>query len=499
MTDSLDNFRRDAKALHKAYDTMDADARRRVEMYVKPTKAPQHADFLHVIAREQTFASWPAMKDAIARLGLDRAARQQRLKIALYNGNMAVVRRLVADDPAVADGAFALQSALFDRAGVAAWLADDPSVATRVYGPRGTPLNHLAFSRVLQIWPDRRADMIAIAQMLVDAGADVNAAQTNVDDPGHVQTPLSGAIGFADNMVLGQWLLDHGANPTDREALYHACELDHADGVRMLCKAGADPRGTNALKRAMDFDRLDMVKLLLAAGADPNEGDEGWTALHHAALRLCGGDICRALIAAGADVTIIGKGVSTYAAAMVYGNADLAALLPVTPLSREEGLLAQAARGEVPDGVFINPNTIPDLYLDLVREFAGVPEKLGHIKALIKLGMPWDRSDGAGVPPVQIAGWLGQADMLDYFLRLKPDLAHTNGHGGTILSTILHGANNNPTRAQGDYIACARRVLEEGVALPENAIWVASVPELSAFLADWAERYPGQVVKHGFS
>lgn len=65
------------------------------------------------------------------------------------------------------------------------------------------------------------------------------------------------------------------------------------------------------------------------------------------------------------------------------------------------------------------------------------------------------------------------------------------------MSTILHGSDNNPERAKGDYLACLKRVLEEGVALPRRAIKAAGDSEIRAFLADWASEKPGQVVEHG--
>jgi hypothetical protein len=50
----------------------------------------KHADFLHVIARENSFATWPAMKASIEALGHDRAGKLQRLKIALHHGQTAL-------------------------------------------------------------------------------------------------------------------------------------------------------------------------------------------------------------------------------------------------------------------------------------------------------------------------------------------------------------------------------------------------------------------------
>ena len=122
---------------------------------------------------------------------------------------------------------------------------------------------------------------------------------------------------------------------------------------------------------------------------------------------------------------------------------------------------------------------------------------MDHLRALIQIGMPWDRPNSEGLTPVQIAGWQGQAGLMGYFLSLRPDLSHINGYGGTLFSTILHGASNNPERAKGDYVGCMRLALEAGVALPRKALKVAGPEELTAFLQDWAEAHPGQVVEHG--
>lgn len=495
--DPLDRFRRAAKALKASYEAGVPDGLTR--MRANPPRRDgaelKHADFLHVIARENQFNSWPMMKEAIARLGMDRAARQQRLKVALWHGQTQIIRDLVWEDPNVTDGALGLQCALYEPRFLEA-LAEDPTIPATEFGGR-RPLLHLTFSKAFEAFPDRSPQMFEIAQALLNAGADVN---DSFPAPGDEENPLSalyGAIGHAGNLELGQWLLDRGANPNDGESLYHACEIGSPEGVGMLLAAGADPNQTNALKRAMDFDSLEMVQLFLDAGADPNEGADGWTALHHAALRMSSGPICNALVDAGADASITGRGITAYAAAKVYGNEALAQLMTPVALSKDEQLLAKAAVGEVPEGRFVDPAKLPDIYLDLVREFAGRPEKQTHLSALIKIGMPWDRPDQWGVTPVQIAGWLGQPEMLSFFLQLKPNLGHVNGYGGTLFSTILHGSDNNPERSNGDYVTCLRIVLEEGVSLPRRAIKAAGNTDIRAFLSEWAEQKPGQVVEHG--
>ncbi len=83
---------------------------------------------------------------------------------------------------------------------------------------------------------------------------------------------LYGGIGHANNMVLGRWLLENGANPNDGVLLYHATELGHHDGLKLLLEFGADPTGTNALLRALNLDDLGAMKFLLDAGADAHPG-----------------------------------------------------------------------------------------------------------------------------------------------------------------------------------------------------------------------------------
>lgn len=499
MTDPLDALRRQAKTLHKSYETGDRAAIARVHLIRPRDSGPlKRADFLHVVARENSFATWPEMKLAVETGGMDRAAKQQRLKIALFHGQAQVVQRLMWDTPDLANDAFGLQVAIYDLEAVRHVLADDPRAAVQSYGQRRAIL-HLAFSPMLRVWPHKEADMLAIAELLVSHGANVNDGFPAEVGSDHLLSALYGAIGHAGNMPLAQWLLDHGANPDDNESLYHATELGHHEGLQMLLAAGAKPEGTNALLRAMDADDPIMVDMLLAAGADPNEDNGAMTALHHAALRRSSPAVFRSLLAAGADQTIKRKGVTAYGYARVFGNAALAELLDPAPLDTEETLLAAAADGTVPDGVFIDPAKVPDVYANILREVLGFPENMQHLQALVALGMPWDQPDPANVTPVQLAGWEGLPDVMAFFLGLKPDLGHVNGYGGTLLSTIIHGSENNPKRAERDHLACLALALKEGVALPRRAVEFAGEPEVAEFLADWAARYPGQVVEHGIA
>ncbi len=506
---SIDHLRRRAKSLRKSYEGGETLALQRVR--ANPPRASgdlKHADFLHVIAREEGFESWPKLKLAVETQGLDRAQKIQRLKIALYNGQNWVVQRLMFDTPDLADGLFGLQVALLNRPVVERMLAEDADRATRLYGPR-RPMLHLAFSKYIHARPDLEPDMLAIAQALVDHGASVNDSCPVAPGNDHQLSALYGAIGHANNMALGRWLLEQGADPNDNESLYHATELGHHDGLRMLLDHGADPKGTNALLRAMDFHDHQAVQMLLAAGARADDfdgthvgGERPWVipALHQAARRMSDARMIDMLLDAGADPARVFEGGTSYGYARVFGNRDLAKAIeargPVPPLTLVEQRLAAAAEARPVDG-FIDPDTLPQAYRNILRMLIHLPGKLDHVKRLVALGVEYDRPDAEGLTPVQIAGWEGLPDMMGYLLSLKPDLGHVNGYGGTLLSTIIHGSENCPNRATGDYIACARLALEQGVALPERVVALAGDEDLAGFLSDWATDHPGQVVQGG--
>lgn len=503
---SLDALRREAKRLQKAHEQGKTWARDRLQQMThrRDGAALKRADYLHLVAREQGYASWPRLKAAAEAVGLDVAVLRHRLGSALHHGAFAAVDEILSARPDVIEGSFGLNCALYRADAVDRALAAEPELARTQSGPH-RPMVHLAFSKWIKHRPDLSADMMRVAEALRAHGADVNDAVDH--GPDHRLSVLYGAIGHADNMVLGQWLLDHGADPNDGESLYHATELGHHDGLRMLLKAGADPKGTNALLRAMDFHDHEAVRLLLAHGARADDfnsetvgGEEPWTApaLHQAARRGSDAAMVALLLDHGTDARAVYKGANAYAYARVFGHAGVARAIeargPVPDLTQDEALLARVADGEVPQGAWIDPGKLPPAYRGMIREILHLPGKLDHVKRLVAVGLEYDRPDAEGLTPVQVAGWEGLPEVLQYFLRLKPDLSHINAYGGTLLSTILHGADNAPNREGRDHIGCLELVLLEGVALPRRAIGFSGRRDITDFLTRWAESHPGQVV-----
>lgn len=511
MTKSLEQLRRDAKALRKAHEGGEIRARQRIANYPPRPDGTvlKYADYLHVIARENSFPSWPVLKLAADMVGMGTATKRQRLKLALYHGQFGVADQLLTDAPDLAEGDFGLCLSLYRRSNVDEILAEAPERATRTIGVQAPPLTVLARSKWIHHRPDLTEDMLGIAEALRAHGADLDLGAPIYDGDDHRLSPLYFAIGHANNMPLGRWLLDHGANPDDGESLYHATELGHHEGLKMLLEHGANPKGTNALLRAMDFHDRAAVQMLIDHGAQVDDfdatevgGEAPWVvpALHQAARRMADADMIELLLDNGADPGRRYEGTTPYAYARVFGHGLLAERLKVrgadTSLSDVETRLAGAAEG-LPATGFLDPAKIPGAYRNIIRMILHIPGKLDHVRNLVALGVEYDRPDSEGLTPVQVAGWEGLPEVLAYMLSLKPDLTHVNGYGGTLLSTILHGSENCPQRDERDYIGCLRLALQEGVALPRRAIELAGADGIAEFLTDWAEQSPGQVVDGG--
>ncbi|MEM6322775.1 MAG: ankyrin repeat domain-containing protein [Pseudomonadota bacterium] len=498
MALSLETLRKRAKTLRRDFAAGSTEAIKRVQAVMPDIQALKHTDALHVIARELDFASWPKLKFAADAAQMTRETRIKRLEQALYFGQHWVVDALLAETPDLAVAHFGLACALYRLDHVAQILATDPSAATREIAGR-RPIVHLAFSQHLHGGGDRDA-MVAIAEALFDHGADANDLYHHGGDPNAPLSALYGALGHANNMRLSKMLLERGADPNDGESLYHATELGHREGLKLLLDHGAQPNGTNALPRALDFNDHAAVKFLLSAGADVNEeiaphpsGEAPFvvTPLFQAIRRRCDAEMFELLLAAGADPYARHAGVSLYPFARACGHREAAAALlnagSDTTLRQAETVLAAAADDALRPGMSVDPSDLPDFLRMLPHTLLGSTRDLGHISRLIDAGLEHDVPDEMGLPPVQIAGWEGLPDFVEYFLRRGVALTHRNEFGGDLLETIVHGSEFCPHRANRDHIACAEMALNAGFAVSAALVDEAGDEEMAAFLADRLE------------
>ena len=153
--------------------------------------------------------------------------------------------------------------------------------------------------------------LIKVTELLLDAGADVNAA-------GHWGfTALVFAARDADDSHVGlvEFLIEKGANIGAKikhgdDALSLAAECGKLSSVKALIKAGADIHATdyndNTVLISCNADKCsaEMAKLLIDAGVDVNaRNNEGRTALMNAA-QYGNAEAVDVMIAAGADVNL---------------------------------------------------------------------------------------------------------------------------------------------------------------------------------------------------
>lgn len=501
----LARLRKAAKALKRAARDGDAEALARVAAATGKTgTAIRHADCLHAIAVEAGHRSWPVLKFELELAALDRAGRQQRLEQALIEGWKPRIERLLQADPDLAEGHLGLLAALYDRVGVAAGLAKDPGAAMRSLGRR-TPILFLAFSRYHRLHPELRDDAIAIADMLLDHGADIDdgvPADSAAPDGGRLSA-LYGALGHAGNLPLARHLLQCGADPDDNESFYHATELGNLDGVRLMMEHGATLKGTNAFFRMLDFDNLEGARLMLEYGADAGECPAQWmvahhaergNALHHAIRRGRDGRFVDLLVDAGADPTALYLGHTAYALARIHGNRDAARALEArgiaTELDESERFLAAIADGDRATLETMRsraPGLIASLHPEEQRlhiETARMPGGLPRLKGLIEAGFDPAATDRhEKITALHAAAWCGLADHVEYLLRFPQDLEHTNVYGANALGTAIHGSANCPDADTGDYERTVGLLIEAGASInPDRGDLVMGSEEITALV-----------------
>lgn len=168
-------------------------------------------------------------------------------------------------------------------------LKQQPDLARARDENHWTALHYCTNSALPLESPAARNAMLAIAQQLLDAGADV-AATWLWGDTWPI-APLFGCCGRHDFPELAELLIRAGADPCDNESLYHASEENHT-GALALIERLTDPQKlaaecTRILVTQLHWGRTRAIPWLLAHGAKVDEKTPRWqtTALDEAGKR----------------------------------------------------------------------------------------------------------------------------------------------------------------------------------------------------------------------
>jgi uncharacterized protein len=351
---NLDSLRRAAKRWLKAIADGDAAAAARfLEIFPGHATAPKLREVQQALSREYGFASWAALRQELedrARSAADRIALFLEKSVNRYGTNPATQKwgdyerdgpargalaaRLLARHPEIARDSIHTAVAAHDLAAVQAFLAKAPELVHDRHPFDGwTPLLRLAYARLPIEAVAENA--LAIAALLLDAGADPNAFWS---ESTNAFTVLVGVIGGGEAgqaahpqaEAFARLLIARGADPFAPQAFYNislgadstfwldllwseserrgetqkwtgpapdalggeqsASAVAYLLGnavparpawARWLLAHGADARGVNfysrlpVIKHAMLAGQTEMVELLLRHGATQPELSEG--------------------------------------------------------------------------------------------------------------------------------------------------------------------------------------------------------------------------------
>ncbi|MYK91841.1 MAG: hypothetical protein F4026_06840 [Synechococcus sp. SB0669_bin_8] len=328
-----------------------------------------------------------------------------------------------------------------------------------------------------------------MAQLLIDAGANVNAVYLDL-----YRTPLMLAA-IEGNADMVQLLIEAGAELDAQEEgartalllAIAALENDAAtmEPVRLLLRAGADPsigsRYGTPLSNAIEHGATELVDLLIQAGVHVNAADRfGSTPLHEAASPYGYGDheaavrIAEALIQAGANVNPPPSTPSTFLTggtplSLAAGTDNLAMVrlliehgADVQARGRLDAPLHVAARSGNADIAQALIEAGADLHARNVNYEGDADNSPLHLaihaghgdlaRLLIEAGADVQARNHAGNPPVQVAAFAGLPEVIKLLVEAGSPVNLQDQVG----DTPLHDA------ALKGQVEAARVLLEAG-------------------------------------
>lgn len=491
----LDHLKKQAKVLLDGFRHKDRDALERIRLALPVAAKLDHetiADMdlrLHdaqsCIAREYGFVSWMQLKEYVTLAAADTDAAAQRHQwlrwVFGYGYQVAKPRlaeRLLQDHPDVLAGDTVLACAIGDVATVKAAIATDPDWAKKVHADNAmAPLVCATFSGLIAL-PGYAPGIRACVELLLNAGANPDVTWTDPQFPDYPLSALYGAAGRNHDVFVTRALLAAGANPNDNESLYHATEAADGTLAKLLLNAGAHVTGSNALFRALDMDRPETVRLLLAHGGDPNEAGPHGLPLLHAIHRRRSPEIIDILLDAGADPSARNQhGISAYRLAHCLG------LTEVT----ERLLQAGAIDDSRPDDAFLNacaraddaavramltaePGLIGRLSPSALRMLPDLAA-IGNddaVRVMVEAGWPISvRGGDIDGSALNQAVFRGNASLTGFLLAHGASYDERHAYNDNVYGTLSF-ASIAETTPGGDWLACAKALIDAGSPIPEE-------------------------------
>ena len=500
---SLDHLRGEARDLLRAAQAGDPAAIGRIRAV---SAAPTLASAQLALAREYGFASWARLKTAVQARTTDLAQQAEKFCEASIRDWTGLAARMLAANPELAGYNFATAVILGDAARVRAEISRDPGLATRADARTGwTPLHAACASKWNQLDPARADGLVAVARLLLDAGADP-VGRTGGQRGRGGWTPLRCAVAGAANPPVVALLLERGAVPDDSALYLAGFGGDDHQSLRMMLDRAGDVAGMAEMALAAPISQNDTqgVRLLLEAGADPRRytDDDGApaSAAYEAVKAGCSAEVLELLLSHGAEPGRPSpEGRSPYALARIEGRDDLADLLlrygAAGDISGTDSFLAacqRADRDAVQEQLARDPG-LPDRLGEAQQAAALIrAAETGHTPALalmLDLGFPVDARDGDdGGTALHHAAYAGSADAVRLLLGRGANLkARDATWDSPPLDWACVGSGERPrTNPHPDWMASVQVLLDagastQGITLSPDDLKPPS-PEVAALL-----------------
>jgi ankyrin repeat protein len=466
---SLDQLRHQAKDLLRAARSGDAVAAAQVAAVSdRPTLSAAQL----VVARTHGFPSWPALKAEVqARAAsLDQLAAE--FCVASVRDWTGKAVRLLAQTPEIAGHSLATALMLGDVARVRDEIARDPAAATRPDPGTGwTPLHAVCASRWHFLDPDRAPGLLAMARLLLDTGADLNA-RLGASGRTPLNCATASASGGVGHEAIMRLLLERGAVPEDDDLYLTSFSDDDRRCLRLLLDHTPDVAATaeKALAAPVSTKDTEGVRLLLEAGADPNRyaDDEGQpTSAVYAAVRAdCPAELIALLVAHGADPARPGPdGHMPQRLATIRGRTDLAGLLGGDGLpdtTRFVGACVTGDRATALDLAAAAADLDQAELAALVHAAEAGNEQA--VSLMLDLGFPIDVRRDDGATALHAAAFAGSAPVVRLLLDRGADPEAPDGQWESpALEWAVIGSGFRPKSSpHPDWIATVRVLIEAG-------------------------------------
>jgi ankyrin repeat protein len=470
---NLGHLRRQARDVLRAAQAGDIAAVNRIQA-VSDRLTLANAQL--AVAREYGFASWAALKAEVEARTMDLAQQVEAFCTASIRDWTGRAAQMLAATPEIAGYSFATAVILGDATRVRREIKRRPALVTRPDDRTGwTPLHAVCGSQWHRLDPARADGLLAVARLLVDAGADPRARAGG-------WTPLRCAVAGAANPPIARLLLERGAVPEDHDLYLAGFADDDHECLRLLLGHAADVAGMArmALSAPISGNDLDGVRLLLEAGVDPLQYDDGNTppspVVYDAVRSGCDPELVDLLLAHGADPDAPGPdGRSSYALATSQGRTEIAAVLrrhgaidDATSIDRFLSACLRADQADVRRQVTRHPELLGRLTGSQQGEALVQAAEAGHsaaVSLMLDLGFPVDARGGDdGATALHAAAYSGSASTARLLIDRGADIeAHDTRWDSGPLDWAVVGSGQKPvTNAHPDWIATIRTLIEAG-------------------------------------